>query len=179
MINSSGNTPRGTGNLSLNGSKIANIRENEAELNIKQQELMQKWISVVKEVRTAYIKLKAQLSIREKLIKAMNLAEQRRNLLAMQYNNGTIDTATLNQAQNTLVTARRRLINTEKNVSNARVKLCAACGIEIDNSKRPSIAVLNQAQKMYVEASSNYARTAVGSSNVGARLKAATASQSY
>lgn len=159
------------------GSTIAEIRNKGADYATEQENLKEKWISVVKEVKEAYLNLTTQLAIRKTLETTMQMAKQRRDMVAKQYNNERGDIAALNQAQKDLENIQKSFIKTEKDLSDARAKLCATCGIPINMKKKPSIAVLNEAQQDYVNAEKNYVDSQIKVLNAGANLNAATGIQ--
>ena len=158
-------------NIAL-GNNIVEIRSKDADYAAKQEALKEKWISVVKE---AYLKLTSQLAVRKTMESTMQMALQRRDLVARQYNTGkTKDVVMLNQAQKDLINAQKSFIKAEKNVADARAKLYVSCGISIDETKKPSIAVLNDAQQDYVDAEKNYVGSQIEVLKAGANLDAAT-----
>ena len=138
-------------NISINsnftgGQKIAKIRSEDAKYNARQEALNKKWISVVQEVKKEYVSLKAQLAVQKILTNTMHLSEQRRNIIANQYNKGIENIAVLNQAQSNFVKAQESFAKAERDVRNARSRLSAACGIDPDESKNNSVTTLNQGQ---------------------------------
>ena len=110
------------------GSRIADVRYAQAQLDSKQEDLMNSWITVVQDVRTAYTNLLADIAHRKLLKKILAMTQQRRDLVREEYNAGNIDIATLNQIQNLLVRAESQHIRSVINVSNSKADLNAACG---------------------------------------------------
>ncbi|MCF7790787.1 MAG: TolC family protein [Victivallales bacterium] len=161
---------------SVNGSKFTEIRKQSAGLDMQKHKLMKKWISVVKQVKTCYVKFKAQLSVREKLLRAVIKAEDRRDLVLSQYIACKADITKLNQAQQTLVALRRRFIRTEAAVSKAKAKLSAACGIDLDGSSKK---VGSEKTEQIQELNFNYKEFPIGESNAGADFNAAIGVQNY
>jgi outer membrane protein len=161
------------------GSKIANVRSHEAKYDAENEALKKKWIEIVKEVRSEYISIKANLAIRDAYAASMNAARVRRDHLQKEYNKGNINIAVLNQAQELFVKVQKAFVKAEVGVSNARAKLCAACGIDVDESKRPSIATLNQAQRDYINISEDHAEAVINTSDAKAKLNAAIGVSDY
>lgn len=158
------------------GNRIAGIRSKDANYAIQQEDLKEKWISAIKEVKEAYLKLTSQLAVRKTLESTIHMAEQRRDLIANQYSSNTgktKDIATLTQAQKNLVDAQTSFIKAEKNISDAKAELCAACGIPNDRTKKPGITTLNQVQYDYVDAEKNYTDSQIEVLKAGASLDAA------
>ncbi len=120
------------------GRNLAGMRIKGADYAMQQENLHKKWISIVKEVKEAYLKLTMQLAIRKILESTMQMAKQRRDMAAKQYNAGkTKSIAILSQAQQDLVNAQKSFIKAEKELHDARAELYAACGIQNDKTKKP------------------------------------------
>lgn len=164
-------------NINL-GSNIAGIRSKYANYAAKHEDLKKKWISIIKEVKEAYLKLTIQLAVRKKMEFTMQIAKQRRDLVAKQYNAGkTENIAIINQVQKDLISAQKSFIKAEKYVGKARVNLYAACGVSIQEPKKPSIAILNEAQQTYVETQKNYLGSQIEVLKQEAKMEAATGMQ--
>jgi outer membrane protein len=112
------------------GSRIAAVRSQEALYDVQKQDLLSKWISIVAEVRTEYVSLLANVARRKVLEQAKEMSEQRRDLVQEEYDAGNADIAVLNQAQQTMVETQQNYITSTIAVSNSRVKLYAAVGVE-------------------------------------------------
>ena len=169
------NSSASTGENINPGNMIVGIRSKDATYAIQQEDLKEKWILAIKEVKEAYLKLTTQLAVRKTLESTIHMAEQRRDLVAKQYSNTgkTKHTTTLAQAQKDLVDAQKSFIKAERDISDARAELCAACGIPNDRTKKTSITTLNQAQHDYVDAEKNYAGSQIEVLKAGASLDAA------
>ena len=113
------------------GARIANVRKAQADLDSQEEGLMDKWITIVKEVRSAYTDLFKNTAQRKLLAKIMTMTQKRRDLVREEYNAGNTDIANLNQAQNNLVGAESAHIKSVIEVSNSRAKLLEACGSNI------------------------------------------------
>jgi outer membrane protein len=132
----------GGGNISLlvsstvtGGSKIANVRSSDAQYNANQEALLKKWIEVVKDVRTEYVKLKGSIAMMNVYANTLSLVKKRRDYIELEYTKGSKDIAVLNQAQKDYVNVQRLFVESRMNVSNAKARLCAACGVESLSSK--------------------------------------------
>ena len=117
-------------NVWQGGSRIFNVRQQEALYDVQKQALLSKWISIVQDVRTYYVTLLANVARRKVLQQAREMALQRRDLVQEEYDAGNVDIATLNQAQQQLVSTRQTYVQSTIDVSNSRAQLYAACGVE-------------------------------------------------
>ena len=117
-------------NVWQGGSRIFNVRKQEALYDVQKQALLSKWISIVQDVRTYYVTLLANVARRKVLQQAREMALQRRDLVQEEYDAGNVDIATLNQAQQQLVSTRQTYVQSTIDVSNSRAQLYAACGVE-------------------------------------------------
>ena len=117
------------------GSKIANVRSKEAQYDAQNEALKKKWIEIVKEVRSRYISLKANLAIRDAYAASLNAARERRDHLEREFHKEKVDVVVFNQAQKTFIDVQKAFVKAEVGISNARAKLSAACGINLDESK--------------------------------------------
>jgi outer membrane protein len=113
------------------GQRIANVRIAQAALDSQEEALTNTWITIVKEVRTAYTNLLSNETQRKILLRVLNHSKQRRDLIREEYNTGDTDITNLNQAQNTLVKNELNHITAVINVSNSRAKLDEACGSNV------------------------------------------------
>ncbi len=113
------------------GARIAAVRSAQAAVDSQQETLMNTWITVVKEVRSAYVNLLADETHRKIRAKIMKFSLERRNLIKEEYNAGNTDITTLNEAQNILVGAESAHIQSVINVANSRAKLNEVCGSNV------------------------------------------------
>ena len=113
------------------GSRIADVRNAQANLDLQEEILTDIWIAVVKEVRSAYTKLVANTAHRKLLKQIMDMSKKYRDLRTEEYNAGNIDVVLLNQAQDNLVKSESKHIQSVINVANSRAQLREACGTNI------------------------------------------------
>ena len=112
------------------GSRIFNVRSQEALYDVQKQALLKKWIDVVMEVRQEYVSLLAYVASRKVLGQAKEMSQQRRDLVQEEYDAGNKDIAVLNQAQNDMVGAQQDYVTATIDVANSRARLYAAVGVE-------------------------------------------------
>ena len=112
------------------GSRIFSVRSQEALYDIQKQEVLKKWIDVVKEVRQEYVSVLAYVASRKVLGQAKEMAQQRRDLVQEEYDAGNKDIAVLNEAQNEMVEAQQDYVTATIDVANSRARLYAAVGVE-------------------------------------------------
>ena len=110
-------------------SRLEKLREAKALANQKEYELIEKWLSVVSEVRQAYInyeKNNKQLIIYEKNLK---LSRKIRDLVELEYKAGNTSLTRLNEVQKDLITADGNYSSAIINLNNADAQFNAAIGI--------------------------------------------------
>jgi outer membrane protein TolC len=106
--------------------RIMRVREAQALLAQSQYTLAAKWIEVVQDVRSAYDNL---LTSRKQAIlykKTLVYVTKQRDLVEEEYKAGNTELTRLNEAQNTLVSAQSKFVNSLVNVHNAKAQLEAA-----------------------------------------------------
>ena len=111
------------------GKRIAELREAQASLAEEKENLTEKWISVVAEVRQSYqdrVRKSKQIKIYKKNLK---LVTKNRELVEESYKAGNTSITRLNEAQNDLVNADSDYTSSIIDLENAKVKLNAAIGI--------------------------------------------------
>ena len=113
------------------GSRIADVRSAQAQLDSQEEELMNTWITVVKEVRIAYTKLLENIAHRKLLKEIVDMTLHRRDLITEEYNAGNIGVVVLNQIQDQVVLAESNHVRAVINVANSRAQLKEACGTNI------------------------------------------------
>jgi outer membrane protein len=113
------------------GSRIAAVRGAQAALDSQEESLMNTWITVVKEVRSAYTNLLANETHRVITEKLMEMTQQRRDLIREEYNAGNCDITTLNEAQNLLVASELQHVTSVIDVSNSRAQLNEVTGTNV------------------------------------------------
>jgi len=112
------------------GSRIAKVREEQAAYDSAQEGLLNTWIQVVNEVRTAYTQLLSNMSQRKIQEQSVAMATKRRDLLQEEYNAGNVDIATLNQGQSQLIQSQSSYVQAVINVAIQRAQLDAAAGMK-------------------------------------------------
>ena len=110
------------------GSNIANIRK--IRTTPYNRRICRKWISVVKEVREAYLNLITQLAIRKNLETTMLLTKQRRDMVTQRYNKKGNDITTLNQSQKNYVKIEKAYLDNRVNILKVKSNLNATTGIQ-------------------------------------------------
>ena len=110
------------------GSRIAAVRAAQANMDSQEEEVMNTWLTVVQEVRSAYTRLLENETHRILLKKAMEMSKQRRDLVTEEYNAGNTDITNLNQIQFYFVSNELSHLQALINVVNSRAKLKEATG---------------------------------------------------
>ena len=113
------------------GTRIAAVRSAQAALDSQEETLMNKWITVVKEVRSAYTNLLANETHRIIRKKIMDMSQQRRDLVREEYNAGNTDITTLNEAQNIFVKSELQHVTSLIDISNSRAQLKEVTGTNV------------------------------------------------
>ncbi len=111
------------------GSRIASLREAQANLAKEKELLTEKWIAVVAEVRQAY---EDQNRKSQQIIiyrKNLTLVGQNRDLIEESYKAGNESITRLNESQNDLVNADSNYVHSIIDLENAKTKLNAAIGV--------------------------------------------------
>jgi outer membrane protein TolC len=111
------------------GRRIFELREAQAYLAESKQYLMEKWISVVANVRQTYADRKRraeQMAIYEK---NLELVKKTRDLVEEEYKAGNASITRLNEVQRDLVIADTNLTTSIVDLENAKANLDAAIGI--------------------------------------------------
>lgn len=112
------------------------VREAQANMAIAEFALASAWLGVIQEVRTAYtnyIQSVRQAKIFEGTLK---YSTEQRDLVAKEYEAGTIGITRLNEVQKDLVDAEATLASAYINTKNAMVQLEAAAGMISANYKK-------------------------------------------
>jgi outer membrane protein TolC len=111
------------------GSRIFQLREAQAYLAESKEYLLEKWISVVANVRQSYADRKRraeQMTIYEK---NLELVKKTRNLIEEEYKAGNASITRLNEAQRDLVVAETNLSTSIVDLENSKANLDAAIGM--------------------------------------------------
>ena len=111
-------------------SRIFNVRS--AQINLAQSKLdvLSKWIDIVGEVRTAYVKLQMSLIDEQLRTEAVEFAKKQRDMVKEKYENQIESITRLNQVQSLLVTAQLTKTTSIISVYKAKTDLNTACGIQ-------------------------------------------------
>lgn len=114
------------------GTRIAALREAQANLAVEKQNLVEKWISVIAEVRQAFEERMSK-SKQVKIYKSnLSLVQKNRELVEESYKAGNTSITRLNEAQRDLVDADSSYISSVIALANSKAKLAAAIGIHQD-----------------------------------------------
>jgi outer membrane protein TolC len=114
------------------GSRIAALRESQANLAVEKQKLVEKWIAVIAEVRQAFEERMSKAK-QVKIYKSnLALVQKNRALVEESYKAGNTSITRLNEAQRDLVDADSSYISSVIDLANAKAKLKAAIGVHQD-----------------------------------------------
>lgn len=112
------------------------MREAQANMAIAEFSLASAWLSVVQEVRTAYINYIQSVRQSKLYETTLKYSTEQRDLVAKEYEAGTIGITRLNEVQKELVDAEATLASSYINTKNALVQLEAAAGLISSNYKK-------------------------------------------
>ena len=112
------------------------MREAQANMAIAEFSLASAWLSVVQEVRTAYINYLQSVRQSKVFEETLKFSTEQRDLVAKEYEAGTIGITRLNEVQKDLVDAEATLATAYINTKNAMVQLEAAAGLISLNYKK-------------------------------------------
>jgi len=111
------------------GSRIFDLREAYIDIDIAEQDLLIKWIDVVKEVRTAYTQLKSYMLDMNINKKALEIALRQREMVEELYKAGQVTLPRLNEAQSNVTDAELNVATSIISLYTAKSNLQNACGI--------------------------------------------------
>ena len=116
--------------LSPGLSRIFNVRA--AQIDVAQGKLtvLETWINIVLEVKTAYTNLQSELIQENLYTEAIVLAEKQRDMVKEKYENQLEPITRLNEVQNSLIQAQYNQAQAVIQVYTARTNLNSACGIQ-------------------------------------------------
>ena len=112
------------------------MREAQASMAVSEFALADSWLSVVQEVRTAHINYLQSVRQSKLYEKTLEYSTEQRDLVAKEYEAGTIGITRLNEVQKELVDAEATLASSYINTKNALVQLEAAAGVISSNYKK-------------------------------------------
>lgn len=112
------------------------MREAQANMAIAEFSLASAWLNVVQEVRTAHINYLQSVRQSKLYEKTLEYSAEQRDLVAKEYEAGTIGITRLNEVQKELVDAEATLASAYINTKNALVQLEAAAGVISSNYKK-------------------------------------------
>lgn len=112
------------------------MREAQANMAIAEFSLASAWLNVVQEVRTAYINYLQSVRQSKVFEETLKYSAEQRDLVAKEYEAGTIGITRLNEVQKDLVDAEATLASSYINTKNAMVQLEAAAGLISANYKK-------------------------------------------
>jgi len=110
------------------GQRFAEVREAQAVLAQQEYKLVDKWLTVISEVRQShddYVKNSKQLILFQNIQKLVN---QNRDLVEEEYKAGNTSITRLNEAQRDLIEAESNLASAMINVLNSKAQLEASVG---------------------------------------------------
>jgi outer membrane protein TolC len=110
------------------GKRIADLREAQALLANSREELLERWIRVVAEIRQAHENFKRMLEQVSISKETFELVKKTRDLVEEEYKAGNTSITRLNEAQNDLVNADVNLASAIINLENAKTQLDSARG---------------------------------------------------
>ena len=114
------------------GARIAALREAQANLAVGKQNLVEKWIGVIAEVRQAFEERMSKAK-QVKIYKSnLALVQKNRMLVEESYKAGNTSITRLNEAQRDLVDADSSYISSVIALANAKAKLQSAIGVHQD-----------------------------------------------
>jgi outer membrane protein TolC len=110
------------------GRRIADLREAQALLAEAQENLIERWIQVVMEVRQAFENAKRTYEQVKIYSETLELVRKTRDLVEEEYKSGNTSLTRLNEAQKDLVNAESNLVSSRIALENAKVQINAATG---------------------------------------------------
>jgi len=110
--------------------RIFNVRNKQIEMDIKEQDVLLKWIDVVKTVRIAYLQLQTSIVESKLSSEAFSLAERQRDIVREKFDNQLESITRLNQVQTELIAMQLTNVTSIISVYQSRVDLNTACGIQ-------------------------------------------------
>lgn len=133
------------------------VREAQANLSATQYQVVNTWLTVVQEVRNAYINYVQNVKQARLYEKTLEITTKQRNLVDDEYRAGNTELTRLNEAQRDLVDAQTTLASAYINVQNAKAQLDAAAAINVAEYDLSPGALSTE----YIEATGIEARTAI------------------
>ncbi len=112
------------------------MRQAQASMAVAEFALASAWLGVVQEVRTAHINYLQSVRQSKLYEQTLKYSTEQRDLVAKEYEAGTIGITRLNEVQKELVDAEATLASSYINTKNALVQLEAAAGVISSNYKR-------------------------------------------
>ena len=112
------------------GQRYNAVREAQASMAGSQFDLAANWLNVVQEVRTAYSNYVQSVKQARTYAMTLSLVDQQRELVQIEYDNGTVALPRLNEAQTDYVTAEMNHATALVNIQNAKAQLIAAANID-------------------------------------------------
>ena len=110
------------------GSRWAQVRQSQANVAFSEEQLADKWITVVTEVRQAHAKLVSNIAEAKILGDTLDMTKKQRDLVREEYNAGNTSITRLNEAQRDLILAQLNHISALIDIENAKAQIDAACG---------------------------------------------------
>ena len=107
-------------------NKIREARANEA---IAKFNVVSSWLAVIQEVRDSYTNYIFSVNQAKLYEQILAYSTEQRDLVAKEYEAGTIGITRLNEVQNDLINAESTLVSAYLNIKNAKVQLDTAAGL--------------------------------------------------
>ena len=108
------------------GTRFFELREAQALVAKARFSVADKWIEVIREVRTAYDTYTQNVKLAQLYKESLSLVTKQRDLVEEEYKAGNKELTRLNEAQRDLVQAETNLVKALVNVMNAKAQLEAA-----------------------------------------------------
>ena len=111
-------------------SRIFSVRSAQISLAQSKLDVLETWIDVVKDVRTAYVKLQTSMIQQEITEDTLKIAEQQRDMVKEKYENQLESISRLNDVQTDFVQAQLNRVTAIVAVYTSKTDLHSACGIQ-------------------------------------------------
>ncbi len=108
------------------GARWAQVRQAQANLAISQEQLTDKWITVVTEVREAHVEFAANIADAKILGDTLVMTKKQRDLVRSEYDAGNTSVVRVNEVQRDLINAQLRFATALINIENSKAKLDTA-----------------------------------------------------
>lgn len=127
------------------------VREAQANEAIAKFNVVSAWLSVIQEVRDSYTNYIFSVNQAKLYEQILAYSTEQRDLVAKEYEAGTIGITRLNEVQNDLINAESTLVSAYLNIKNAKVQLDTAAGLITQEFYLKSESDIPQAENTNVE----------------------------